>query len=78
MAKDIWVPSDKLLLADPAAKAKVDTPTGPFPVGGDAYDDAANEAAAAVVLAEARGDEPAEGFDGSAADDFAIQDLYDW
>lgn len=75
--EDIWVPSDKLLLADSAAKSKVDSPTEGAPVGGDVDDDAANEAAAAVVLAEAHGDDigPAEGFDGTASDDYEIEDL---
>lgn len=66
---DIWTPSDKLLLQDPDAERRILTPGDAVPVDGDDEDDAANETAAAFVLAEARGDEPAEGFNGAADDD---------
>lgn len=73
---DIWTPSDALLEKDPIARAKVahpfDAPGLHAPAGDE--DDAANAQAAAVVLAEARGDQPADGFDGHAADDDEIDD----
>ncbi|MDX6720431.1 MAG: hypothetical protein QOJ63_2685 [Solirubrobacteraceae bacterium] len=77
---DLWTPSDDLLRQDPIALQKLQTPFDPPDLEAqgiklfDVEDDAANEAAACIVLAsldddDVPGDEPGESDDDDAIED---------
>lgn len=77
---DLWVASDELLVGDPIAAQKIQTPYETPNLEaegiklGDVDDDDANEAAAALVLAtfdddDVAGDEPGETDDDDEIDD---------
>lgn len=77
---DLWLPSDELLVGDPIAAQKIETPFEAPDLEaegirlGDIDDDEANEAAAALVLAtfdddDLAGDEPGETDDDEEVDD---------
>ncbi len=83
MTTQLWIPSDDLVAHDPIASQKITTPFAPISLEAqgiklfDVDDDAANEAAACVVLASLEDDGAAGDEHGECDDDERIDDPAD-